>query len=85
MKDISYLIVVLIALLALTVHRIGFGSDCGLTEVEVKPGLIFNDREDALALQRALVGCAQHFPDSPCLKKFIKLDERRYQAVCGTK
>lgn len=28
-------------------------------------------------------GCARHYPDAPCLKKFVKKGERRYYATCG--
>jgi hypothetical protein len=27
--------------------------------------------------------CAELFPDAPCLKKFIKLNEQRYQVLCS--
>lgn len=34
---------------------------------------------------RAKVGCAQKYPDAPCLTKFIKKEPLVYTAVCGTK
>lgn len=27
--------------------------------------------------------CVYYFPDSPCLKKFIKKEENDYWAICG--
>lgn len=38
---------------------------------------------DKQTLSRAITRCEFYFPESPCLKKLIKVEERRYQAVCG--
>jgi len=38
---------------------------------------------DQLAFERATMRCKQVYPDYPCLKKFIKLDEHRYMVKCG--
>lgn len=40
---------------------------------------------DQQTFDRAITRCSFYFPKSPCLKKFIKLEERRYHAVCGKK
>ncbi len=28
--------------------------------------------------------CVEHYSDSPCLKKFIKVEFQTYRAVCGS-
>lgn len=38
---------------------------------------------DKQTLVRATARCEFYFPKSPCLKKLVKLEERRYHAVCG--
>lgn len=38
---------------------------------------------DKQTLKRAKTRCLHYFPYDPCLKRFIKLEQRRYQAVCG--
>jgi len=39
--------------------------------------------EDRANLKSAKVRCKAHYPNSPCLKKFIKKGELTYWAVCG--
>lgn len=29
--------------------------------------------------------CVVHYPKSPCLKKFIKVEYHKYRALCGVK
>jgi hypothetical protein len=43
------------------------------------------DPSDEKALIRANVRCGEIYPEAPCLKKFYKLDENRYSALCGAK
>jgi hypothetical protein len=43
------------------------------------------DSHDEKALIRASERCGEIYPDAPCLKKFYKLDENRYSALCGAK
>lgn len=38
-----------------------------------------DDQNLAVAEKR----CTELYPNSPCLKKFIKKEERVYQAICG--
>lgn len=33
----------------------------------------------------ATVRCGEKYPDSPCLKKFIKVEPLMYRAICGEK
>lgn len=40
-------------------------------------------KQDQAAFERATVRCAEIDPEYPCLKKFIKLDEHRYQVWCS--
>lgn len=40
---------------------------------------------DKKALKKAKVRCGQLYPDAPCLKRFVKLGENRYNALCGAK
>lgn len=35
------------------------------------------------ALQSAKKRCVVHYPQSPCLVKFIRKEEGRYHAICG--
>lgn len=43
---------------------------------------IWNDF-DQKALDRAGKRCEQIYKDAPCLKKFYKVEEGRYKALCG--
>ena len=38
---------------------------------------------DQANLELARRGCARRYPNSPCLKKFIRWEQLRYSAVCG--
>ncbi|NBO99773.1 MAG: hypothetical protein EBU90_06555 [Proteobacteria bacterium] len=38
---------------------------------------------DQKALERASKRCEQVYKDAPCLKKFYKIEENRYSALCG--
>lgn len=40
-------------------------------------------KHDKGVLTKAKFRCSQIYPDNPCLKKFIKVEEHRYKAVCG--
>lgn len=40
-------------------------------------------RNDQKVLDKANLRCKEIYPDAPCLKRFDKLDENRYTAVCG--
>jgi len=51
------------------------------------PGSIDNrtatwTKQDQAAFERAAQRCKEIDPEYPCLKKFIKLDEHRYQVWC---
>lgn len=39
--------------------------------------------QDQAAYDRAVVGCGQHYPASPCLRRFIRVWPGQYRAVCG--
>lgn len=39
---------------------------------------------DNLSLNRAKSRCVVYYPQSPCLKKFIKKQPKHYLAICGT-
>ena len=39
--------------------------------------------QDMQTLARAKQRCVEIYPDSPCLKKFIKKDNTTYNAICG--
>lgn len=38
---------------------------------------------DMQTLARARVRCGEIYPDSPCVKKFIKKDASTYNVICG--
>lgn len=40
-------------------------------------------KQDEEALKRAGKRCEQVYKDAPCLKKFYKIEENRYSALCG--
>lgn len=40
---------------------------------------------DQKTLERAKIRCGEIYPSSPCLKLFIKKEERTYSAACGEK
>lgn len=40
---------------------------------------------DQKTLNRAKVRCGQLYPNSPCVKKFMKTDKMTYQVICGAK
>ena len=39
--------------------------------------------DDLNALKAATKRCAEIYPEAPCLKKFIKKEERVFWAICG--
>lgn len=39
-------------------------------------------KQDQAAFERAAQRCKEIDPEYPCLKKFIKVDEHRYQVWC---
>ena len=41
------------------------------------------NKADQTALESATKRCSQKFQNSPCLKKFTKVRENQYQAICG--
>ncbi len=41
------------------------------------------NQTDRQTLARAKVRCKHLFPEDPCLKKLVKLEELRYHAICG--
>lgn len=40
-------------------------------------------KQDQVAFERAAQRCKEIDPEYPCLKKFIKVDEHRYQVWCS--
>jgi len=63
---------------------------CAGRQIQCLPVMIQNqtprwDPSDEKALTRASVRCGEIYPEAPCLKKFYKLDENRYSALCGAK
>ena len=63
---------------------------CAGRQIQCQPVMIQNqtprwDPSDEKALIRANVRCGEIYPEAPCLKKFYKLDENRYSALCGAK
>jgi len=41
------------------------------------------NKDDVNALTAATKRCSEIYPEAPCLKKFIKREERVYWAICG--
>lgn len=42
------------------------------------------DKHDQEVMDHAsATGCKKHFSDMPCLRVFIKLNERDYSVICG--
>lgn len=41
------------------------------------------NKEDQAAYERAAKRCQDMDPEYPCMKKFIKVDEQRYQVWCS--
>lgn len=39
--------------------------------------------QDKQALESAKLRCQVHFPEAPCLKKFMKKRHQVYHAICG--
>jgi hypothetical protein len=42
----------------------------------------WNER-DKWQLEQSMKRCAQLYPRSPCVKKFIKVESLMYRAICG--
>ncbi|NDG26888.1 MAG: hypothetical protein EB120_06915 [Proteobacteria bacterium] len=40
-------------------------------------------KNDQRAINRAKWRCKEIYPDAPCLKRFDKIEEMRYNALCG--
>ena len=41
------------------------------------------DEQDKAVVKEASKRCGQIFPDAPCLKKIVKLEDNSYQIYCG--
>jgi hypothetical protein len=41
------------------------------------------DEQDKAVLKQASTRCGEIFPDAPCLKKIVKLEDNSYQIYCG--
>lgn len=41
-------------------------------------------RTDERALERATSRCRDFYPNSPCLKRFERMEQHRYRAVCAS-
>lgn len=41
------------------------------------------DKKDNVYLEAAQLRCREIYPKSPCLTKFIKMEEQVFRAVCG--
>jgi hypothetical protein len=57
-------------------------ASCPVTVIDVRTNEAWTVR-DQLALVTAARGCVRYFPQSPCLKRFIRVEQGRYWAVCG--
>ncbi len=55
---------------------------CAAPVVEIRGPQPWSEQDQA-ALERATVGCAEHYPASPCLRRFVRVQPGRYRAVCG--
>ncbi len=57
-------------------------SACPVTKIVNKTVYPLNnhDRDIMKTCQKR---CVVHFPDSPCLKLFEKVDEQGYHCICG--
>ena len=58
---------------------------CAAVIVEVLKGVPPMDDRDNKVLERAKTRCSFYYPNSPCLKRFIKKDVNLYNAICGVK
>jgi hypothetical protein len=56
---------------------------CGLTSI-INQTKEWNSY-DQKALKRAKIGCHKYYKDNPCLKKFYKIENFRYAALCGVR
>jgi hypothetical protein len=53
-----------------------------------KPNIVNESKKpfnqtDKVTLQRAYKRCGELYPESPCVKLFIKRTERDYAVICG--
>lgn len=56
-------------------------TSCPKTEI-INPTDVW-DQQDRTAVETAKTRCGKIYPDSPCLKKFWKIDQGVYQALCA--
>jgi hypothetical protein len=57
---------------------------CGPIHITNRTHHLWN-ADDEAAKNRAVERCVVHFPECPCLVRFIKLGEHDYHASCDTK
>lgn len=57
------------------------GTTCPATRIENRTDTW--NKQDSETLVHARMRCAEIYPDSPCVKLFIKKDEQTYNVVCG--
>lgn len=69
-------------LLLLIFSCISYANNCPKTKVKTLDGSKLN-RHDKEVLKRAKKRCSDIYADSPCLKKFEKVKENAYHAICG--
>ena len=43
------------------------------------------NKADDDSYRSATARCVVHYPEAPCLKNFIKVEENVYRAICGEK
>lgn len=57
---------------------------CAAPTVELRTNHPWTGRDQA-AYERAVLGCGEHYPASPCLRRFIRVRPGQYHAVCGSR
>lgn len=60
-----------------------FGMACARPKITNPSGEWTKADDDSY--RSAVIRCVVHFPEAPCLKNFIKIEENIYHAVCGEK
>lgn len=59
-----------------------FANSCPKTEVKVFDNVKWTKHDDEV-LKRAKTRCPSIYKDLPCLKKFEKVKNNTYHAICG--
>lgn len=78
----NYHYMAIVYFLAFTMCIFAHSAECPVPRI-VNMTKTWTEYDKDVMNKAAISGCRQHFKEMPCLKVFIKLNERDYSVICG--